>query len=185
MTDKMREEFAKLKRHERHCNAAESRYWCKQYRLFAERVLNEQAAQSVPVVGDVYWMRKDKLERVKSSGAMLCEVYADEQDGLVPMTLQHTTAISAAELQDLRMCKIAAREEARRVDELTAELERLRKDAERWRAALVISQAALCRPDTREPRVNSMLNAYMRAVNTGVDMTGAIDAAIAAEGRND
>lgn len=48
MTDNtMREKFARLKAHERHANAAESRYWCTQYKLFAEQIL-EQAAQSYP-----------------------------------------------------------------------------------------------------------------------------------------
>jgi len=45
---KMREEFEALKFHERHCNAAETRYWCNQYKLFAQKLLDEQAARTVP-----------------------------------------------------------------------------------------------------------------------------------------
>lgn len=60
-----------------------------------------------------------------------------------------------------------------------AELDSLRKDAERWEAVVIISQAALCLPETRDARHNAMIREYQRAVNDGQDLTSAIDTVIA------
>lgn len=62
--------------------------------------------------------------------------------------------------------------------EAAAELERLRKDAERYQAVMIISQAALCLPSTRTDEVNRMLSAYQKAVNAGLGIEPAIDAAM-------
>ncbi len=94
MTDNtMREQFARLKAHERHANAAESRYWCAQYKLFAEQVL-EQAVQmeclhsdSVPVVGEpvawtsAEWLKEDgKLHEMARTEAVKQELDALRKD---------------------------------------------------------------------------------------------------------
>ena len=63
--------------------------------------------------------------------------------------------------------------------EQATELERLRKDAERFQAVVIISQAALCLPSTRTDEANRMLSAYQAAVNAGLGIEPAIDAAIA------
>jgi len=63
-----------------------------------------------------------------------------------------------------------------------AELDALRKDAERYQMVVKISTAALCHPSTRTDQCNSALSAYQSAVNSGIGIVGAIDAAIAAEG---
>lgn len=64
---------------------------------------------------------------------------------------------------------------------LRQEVASLRRDAERWEAVNIISQASLCRPETRNARHNAMIREYQRAVNAGQDLTSAIDAAIAKE----
>lgn len=58
------------------------------------------------------------------------------------------------------------------------ELDALRKDAERWEAVVIISQAALCLPSTRTDEANRMLSAYQAAVNAGLGIEPAIDAAM-------
>ena len=134
MTDKMREDATR----EAARNAALDEYFKARPQLLRtrhEECLFEagfdrawQAAKSVPVAGEpVAWLNFNKQGDV--TRAMKCR----DSWCKTPVYLKPTTSITEAELKDLRMCKIAAREEARRVDELTAELERLRKDAERWR----------------------------------------------------
>lgn len=103
--DNMRDEFAKLKRHERHCNAAESRYWCEQYRLFAKRLLNEQAAQSVPVVGEpAAWLNECllRLNHPVMPYVSINEPPSDKDWRVTPLYKAPTTSITAAELERLR-----------------------------------------------------------------------------------
>ncbi len=62
-----------------------------------------QAAQSVPVVGDlVAWLRKDKLQHLNTFGPALCNVYATEKPGTVALIEKPTHSIPATELDALR-----------------------------------------------------------------------------------
>ena len=107
-----------------------------------------QAAQSVPVVGNVIGYLAGGTMMHRQIQGYECK----------PLVVQPTSSIS------------------------TAELERLRKDAERYQAVVIISQAALRIPSARTDETNRMLSAYQKAVNASLGIEQAIDAAIAAEG---
>ena len=109
----MREAFAGLKAHERHANAAESRYWCQQYKELAKKLLDEQAAQSaaVPVVGDAVAYRdvaggglhagsKEEVMAAALAAGIVSSIHDDYF--LEPLIIQPINSIPAAELATLR-----------------------------------------------------------------------------------
>jgi hypothetical protein len=74
--------------------------------------------------------------------------------------------------------KDTARYFAGALQKAEAELDALRKDAARFQAVMIISQASLCLPSTRTDEANRMLSAYQAAVNAGLGIEPAIDAAV-------
>ena len=63
-----------------------------------------------------------------------------------------------------------------RIAELERQLEEARKDAERWNMTIEIGEDVLRHPMKR--KVPACVNAYMKSIHAGFDMTHAIDAAI-------
>jgi hypothetical protein len=64
-----------------------------------------------------------------------------------------------------------------------AECEALRKDAERWKTAVQVSEDAMRHPDQREKP--ELYDAYMMANSMGLNMHACIDAAMGKEQSND
>lgn len=65
-------------------------------------------------------------------------------------------------------------------DQLRAEVERLRADAERWHVANLTAETAWKHPDHRSQEENTAFSAYRCAVEDGLNFEGAVDAAVAA-----
>ena len=65
-------------------------------------------------------------------------------------------------------------------DQLRAEVERLKPNAERWHVANLTAETAWKHPDHRSPEENTAFSAYRCAVEDGLNFEGAVDAAVAA-----
>lgn len=63
-------------------------------------------------------------------------------------------------------------------DQLRAEVERLRADAERWHVANLTAETAWKHPDHRSQEENTAFSAYRCAVEDGLNFEGAVDAAV-------
>lgn len=160
MSDKMREdairEAARNAALDEYFKARPQLMWSRHEECLFEAGFDRawQAAKSVPVVGEpVAWLVNKPNRCLHFSKSTEVGLNGATQE---PLYLAPATSITEAEI------------------------ERLRKDAGRWEAAVIVSQASMCIPESRSPRANAMIMAYQKAVNSGKDLFKAIDAAIAA-----
>lgn len=112
-------------------------------------------------------MSNEESERITTSQDVISRLHdkIDEQEARIAELEAQLEAIGAGGVEPLR--KPAA--------------QGMEKDAARWRMTALISRETMIHPDKRTAA--DAVAAYMHAVHSGLDIQGAIDAAIAAKAK--